>query len=146
MVPLWLITGFTWVTDLLKSGLDLYLKHWKITIPATVLVVGFFFVSDHYYDKGLEEGTIAERSIWEDRVKAEQDRNTQLNNQITDVTADYEKRLQEREVERVVEERVVYNTLETIVNATPELQQCAISPQINEQLNLLKALGPEPSE
>jgi hypothetical protein len=133
-----------WIGGIFKTLAELYIKFWKITVPITLAIAAYFAVTiayDRGHNAGYGEGELAERAVWEEVVAAEQEKNEQLTVELADAVADFAKKLAEAEAARIVEERIVYRDLETIVYADTELQQCEIDPEISEYLNDLKALG-----
>lgn len=119
---------------------DFFLQNWKWLVPVLLLVAGFLWTKNHYYDLGRQE----EKLAWESRIKVEQEKNKRLTELLETSVVSFGETLQKEETERVSKEVIRENRINTIIQEKPIYQECKIDQEVLDEQNALKALGPTP--
>lgn len=118
---------------------DFFLQNWKWIVPLIAIVIAFFVVSNHYYDKGVAE----ERASWEKRIKSEDIRNREFESKLNDTITKFGiKTIKEAEA-RVTKETFYKNKIETIIKNNPVYTQCLVDQEVLDSRNAIRAQGPK---
>lgn len=122
-----------------KSFLDFYIQYWKITVPVTIVILGYIAFSVTY-NNGVSAGVEKERLVWEERIKAEEIRNQELSDKLNGLIQDFGATFEEEESERIIQESLILRQLEDQLNDS-NLENCKIDQDILNSINELKNAG-----
>jgi len=117
---------------------DFFLQNWKWLVPLLLLIAGFFWTKEHYYNIGLNE----ERTVWEKRLEAERKKNEQLTQALFSSVDTFGKVVNTRNEERINNEIVRETRINTIIEK-PIYTECKVDQEVLDEQNALKALGPK---
>ena len=117
---------------------DFFLQNWKWLVPLLLLIAGFFWTKEHYYNIGLNE----ERTVWEKRLEAERKKNEQLTQALFSSVDTFSKVVNTRNEERINNEIVRETRINTIIEK-PIYTECKVDQEVLDEQNALKALGPK---
>lgn len=117
---------------------DFFLQNWKWLVPLLLLIAGFFWTKEHYYNIGVNE----ERTVWEKRLEAERKKNEQLTQALFSSVDTFGKVVNTRNEERINNEIVRETRINTIIEK-PIYTECKVDQEVLEEQNALKALGPK---
>lgn len=118
---------------------DFFLLNWKWLVPLIAIIIAFFVVSNHYYDKGVAE----ERASWEKRIKSEDIRNREFESKINDAITKFGTKITKEAETRVTKETFYKNKIETIVKENLVYTQCLVDQEILDSRNAIRAQGPK---
>lgn len=117
---------------------DFFLQNWKWLVPLLLLIAGFFWTKEHYYNIGVNE----ERTVWEKRLEAERKKNEQLTQALFSSVDTFGKVVNTRNEERINNEIVRETRINTIIEK-PIYTECKVDQEVIDEQNALKALGPK---
>lgn len=117
---------------------DFFLQNWKWLVPLLLLIAGFLWTKEHYYNIGVNE----ERTVWEKRLEAERKKNEQLTQALFSSVDTFGKVVNTRNEERINNEIVRETRINTIIEK-PIYTECKVDQEVLEEQNALKALGPK---
>jgi len=117
---------------------DFFLQNWKWLVPLLLLIAGFFWTKEHYYNIGVNE----ERTVWEKRLEAERKKNEQLTQALFSSVDTFGKVVNTRNEERINNEIVRETRINTIIEK-PIYTECKVDQEVLDEQNALKALGPK---
>lgn len=117
---------------------DFFLQNWKWLVPLLLLIAGFFWTKEHYYNIGVNE----ERTVWEKRLEAEKKKNEQLTQALFSSVDTFGKVVNTRNEERINNEIVRETRINTIIEK-PIYTECKVDQEVLDEQNALKALGPK---
>lgn len=117
---------------------DFFLQNWKWLVPLLLLIAGFFWTKEHYYNIGVNE----ERAVWEKRLEAERKKNEQLTQALFSSVDTFGKVVNTRNEERINNEIVRETRINTIIEK-PIYTECKVDQEVLDEQNALKALGPK---
>lgn len=123
------------VGDLIKK---FFLNNWKWLVPVIALVVSFFIVSDKYYNKGISE----EKARWELKIKEEDARNREFEAKLNKAIATFGKKTVEEALERVEQETIYKDKIQTIVKNNPVYSECLVGQDVIDNRNAIRTEGP----
>lgn len=115
-----------------------FLQNWKWLVPLLLLIAGFFWTKEHYYNIGVNE----ERTVWEKRLEAERKKNEQLTQALFSSVDTFGKVVNTRNEERINNEIVRETRINTIIEK-PIYTECKVDQEVLDEQNALKALGPK---
>ena len=118
---------------------DFFLLNWKWLVPLIAIIIAFFVVSNHYYDKGVTE----ERASWEKRIESEDIRNRKFESKINDAITKFGTKVKKEAETRVTKETIYKNKIETIVKENLVYTQCLVDQEILDSRNAIRAQGPK---
>ena len=118
---------------------DFFLANWKWLVPLILIIVGFLWTRDHYYDLGTD----TERLVWEKRVEAERKKNEELTKLLASSVQTFAENVNSRNEERTEKETIRETRINTIVEEKPIYQQCLVDQEVVDEQNSLKAMGPK---
>jgi predicted negative regulator of RcsB-dependent stress response len=118
---------------------DFFLLNWKWLVPLIAIIIAFFVVSNHYYDKGVVE----ERASWEKRIESEDIRNRKFESKINDAITKFGTKVKKEAETRVTKETIYKNKIETIVKENLVYTQCLVDQEILDSRNAIRAQGPK---
>lgn len=118
---------------------DFFLQNWKWLVPLLLIVAGFFWTKDHYYDLGKEQEKVA----WEAKVEAERKRNEELTELLASSVDTFGKVVDARNEERIDRETIRETRINTIVEEKPIYQECKVDQEVIDEQNAIKAEGPK---
>lgn len=116
-----------------------FLQNWRWLVPVIAIIIGFFVVRDHYYDKGIAD----ERAYWVKRIKEEDIRNREFESKINDAITKFGTKTNKEAQTRVVKETFYKNKIETIIKDNPVYTQCLVNQEIVDSRNAIRAQGPK---
>ena len=116
-----------------------FLQNWRWLVPLIAIIIGFFVVRDHYYDKGITD----ERTYWVKRIKEEDIRNREFESKINDAITKFGTKTNKEAQTRVVKETFYKNKIETIIKDNPVYTQCLVNQEIVDSRNAIRAQGPK---
>jgi len=117
---------------------DFFLQNWKWLVPLLLLIAGFLWTKEHYYNIGVNE----ERTVWEKRLEAERKKNEQLTQALFSSVDTFGKVVNTRNEERINNEIVRETRINTIIEK-PIYTECKVDQEVLDEQNALKALGPK---
>lgn len=117
---------------------DFFLQNWKWLVPLLLLIAGFLWTKEHYYNIGVNE----ERTVWEKRLEAERKKNEQLTQALFSSVDTFDKVVNTRNEERINNEIVRETRINTIIEK-PIYTECKVDQEVLDEQNALKALGPK---
>jgi len=118
---------------------DFFLANWKWLVPLILVIVGFLWTKNHYF----EEGQLQERGVWEARVEEERKRNLALTEALAGSVQIFGDIVEARNEDRVQRETVRETRISTIIEEKPIYQQCLVDQEVINEQNALKAMGPK---
>jgi hypothetical protein len=118
---------------------EFFLANWKWLVPSILVVLGFLWTKNHYYN----EGKLEERGIWEARVDEERKRNLALTEALAGSVQIFGDIVEARNEDRVQRETVRETRISTIIEEKPIYQQCLVDQEVINEQNALKAMGPK---
>ena len=118
---------------------EFFLANWKWLVPSILVVLGFLWTKNHYYN----EGKLEERGIWEARVDEERKRNLALTEALAGSVQIFGDIVEARNEDRVQRETVRETRISTIIEEKPIYQQCLVDQEVIDEQNALKAMGPK---
>lgn len=116
-----------------------FLQNWRWLVPLIAIIIGFFVVRDHYYDKGITD----ERTYWVKRIKEEDIRNREFESKINNAITKFGTKTNKEAQTRVVKETFYKNKIETIIKDNPVYTQCLVNQEIVDSRNAIRAQGPK---
>lgn len=118
---------------------DFFLTNWKWLLPLILIIVGFLWTRDHYYDLG----TNTERLVWEARIEAERKKNEELTKLLASSVQTFAESVDLRNEERTEKETIRETRINTIVEERPIYKECLVDQEVIDEQNDLKAMGPK---
>lgn len=119
---------------------DFFLQNWKWLVPLLLIIAGFLWTKEHYYNLG--EAT--EKAAWEERIKKETEKNQKLTQALTLSVSNYGILAAKLNEARTQKETVYQNRIDTIIKEKPIYTECKVDQEILDAQNSIKALGPTP--
>lgn len=116
---------------------DFFLQNWKWLVPLMLLIGGFLWTKNHYYDLGRAE----ERAVWEQRLKTEREKNEKLSKSLAESVKSFNELVASRNEKRVEKEIVIQTRIDKIIEEKPIYKECVADQEILNDLNALKAMG-----
>ena len=117
---------------------NIFSQNWKWLVPLLLLIAGFLWTKEHYYNVGLDE----ERSAWEKKLDIEKKKNEQLTEALSNSVNTFAKIVDGRNEDRVSNETVRETRINTIIEK-PIYAECKVDQEVVDEQNALKALGPK---
>lgn len=113
-----------------------FLENWKWLVPVIVVILGFLWTKEHYYNLGVT----AEKVKWEARIKEETDKNQKLTESLANSAVTFGQIALAEDKSRTDKEIRIEKRIETLVEK-PMYTECTVDLEILTQQNALKALG-----
>lgn len=118
---------------------DFFLQNWKWLVPLILLIAGFLWTKDHYYDLGRDN----EKAAWEERIKQEEEKNKKLTDLLSTSVTNFGLLAKKEDEQRVNREIIRENRINTIIEEKPIYQECKVDQEVLDEQNAIKALGPK---
>lgn len=122
-----------------KAFKGFFLSNWQWILPLALAFAAFLWTKDHYYNLGTSD----ERITWEAKVAKEQKKNDKLTDALLGNIETFGKLAEKQDGERVSNEVIRENRINTIIQEKPVYQECKVDQEILDEQNALKALGPK---
>lgn len=116
-----------------------FLQNWKWLLPLMLIVAGFFWTKDHYYDLGQD----TERLAWEKRVQKEQEKNDKITDTLEKSVDVLGEIALKEDAARKDKETIIETRINTVLEK-PVYTDCQVDQEVVDEQNALKALGPKP--
>lgn len=120
-------------------------NNWKWLLPLALLVASYFYVNykiDQAYDNGYTAGVTYEIERQRQKIEIENQKNRQFEEMLSKAISDFGRTIARETSERVIKEKEIRTRVETIIRDNPIYQQCKVDPEVLEDRNKLRALGP----
>ena len=137
-MPLWLISLGLKVGGFLKAN-------WKIIAIAVAVLAAVFLINRHInhlkevaHDAGVQE----ERTLWTERTRVRNEENRRLEGQFQQRLDQFGERFSQLEQARIQRETTHTNTIREIVRDNPDLQRCQVPPEVLNERNAIRRMGP----
>lgn len=122
---------------------DLFFKYWKITVPIVIAIAGYFYVN-HLIDKAYDQGVLAEKTRWEQKVDQKAKENEAFSNLLQNIVTNFGEKAVLEAAERVSREEVHTNNIKTIVERETVYKECKVGDDVIESRNRIREEGPRP--
>lgn len=136
---MWLTLGLK-LLGIGKFLRDFFLQNWKWLVPLLLVIAGFLWTKEHYYNAGQSD----EKAAWEEKIRIETEKNIRLTETIANAVNTFGTAVQKLDEVRIERETTHENRIDTIIQEKPVYTECKVDQEVLNEQNAIKALGPKP--
>lgn len=120
-------------------------ENWKIIAAIVLLIFVVWKVNDYISDvkeTAYNKGVVAERTLWEARIKAEDKKNREFEKQLNSAIEKFGKSTAKQAADRAARATVEREKIKTIISTNSKYQDCVVGEDLLKARNNIRAEGP----